>query len=86
MIEELNAKYHEIDTHLSDLQYGSFKIAVAFFGLDKAIELRRNSQMYTINLAMWSITTQKHLREVVKDDRDEEIEIIEHMKDKHIRQ
>jgi hypothetical protein len=85
MVEELNAKHHEIDAHLSDLQYGSFKIAVAFFGLDKAIELGRNSQTYTINPAMRSIATQKRLREVAKDDENEEVEIMEHVKDKRIR-
>ncbi|KAG1855817.1 hypothetical protein C8R48DRAFT_675151 [Suillus tomentosus] len=81
-VEELNAKYHEIDMHLFDFQYGSFKIAMAFFGLDKIIKLGRNLQTYTINPAMWSITTQKHLRKVAKDDEDEEVEIIEHVKDK----
>jgi hypothetical protein len=87
-VEELTAKYHEINTHLSDLQYGPFKIAVAFFGLDKAIELGRMSQTYTISPAMQSIASHKRLREVAKDeddDDDDEVEIIEHEKGKRAR-
>ncbi|KAG2358122.1 hypothetical protein BDR07DRAFT_1489883 [Suillus spraguei] len=87
--KKLNAKYHEINMHLSDLQYGPFKIAVTFFGLNKAIELGRTSQMYTIKPAMQSIATHKHLKEAAKEKEDEEdddeIEIIEHVKGKRAR-
>ncbi|KAG2351748.1 hypothetical protein BDR07DRAFT_1385393 [Suillus spraguei] len=89
MVEELNAKYHEINMHLSDLQYGPFKIAVTFFGLDKAIELGRTSQTYTIKPAMQSIATHKRLKEAAKEKEDEEddneIEIIKHVKGKRAR-
>ncbi|KAG2355344.1 hypothetical protein BDR07DRAFT_1542915 [Suillus spraguei] len=57
--EELVMKHSELMGHLEDRQYGPFKIAVAFFGLDKAVEIGATTGTYTNHPAMTSIAQKK---------------------------
>jgi hypothetical protein len=77
--EEVAVKHRELMGHLQDRQYGPFKIAVAFFGLEKAVELGINTGTYTNHPAMTSIIQKKMKRAMPEPDSDDdEVEIIEH--------
>ncbi|KAG1882289.1 uncharacterized protein F5891DRAFT_991348 [Suillus fuscotomentosus] len=80
--EELAAKHRELMGLLQDRQYGPFKIAVSFFGLDKAVEIGATTGTYTNHPAMSSIAIKK--RPAPAPDSDSEVEIIEH--EQHKRQ
>ncbi|KAG2346319.1 hypothetical protein BDR05DRAFT_997329 [Suillus weaverae] len=71
--EELAAKHRELMGLLQDRQYGPFKIAVSFFGLDKAVELGATTGTYTNHPAMSSIALKKR----PAFDSDSEVEIVE---------
>ncbi|KAG1853395.1 hypothetical protein F4604DRAFT_1933291 [Suillus subluteus] len=73
--EAVAAKHREIRACLADRQYGPFRLAVMFFGVEKAVSLGRTSQTYTINPAIASIKTNK--RELKDDSDSDEVEIIE---------
>ncbi|KAG1811023.1 hypothetical protein EV424DRAFT_1542652 [Suillus variegatus] len=73
--EDITAKHREIHACLADRQYGPFRIAVILFGIDKAVNLGRTSQTYTINPAIASIRVNKHLLKADSDD--DEVEIVE---------
>ncbi|KAG1769738.1 hypothetical protein EV702DRAFT_1049616 [Suillus placidus] len=73
--EAITAKHQEITACLADRQYGPFRLAVMFFGVDKAVSLGRTSQTYTINPAIASIKPNKRM---LKDDSEsDEVEIVE---------
>ncbi|KAG1720751.1 hypothetical protein EDB19DRAFT_1835830 [Suillus lakei] len=73
--EAIAAKHREITACLADRQYGPFRLAIMFFGVDKAVSLGRTSQTYTINPAIASIKANKR---VLNDDSDsEDVEIVE---------
>ncbi|KAG2365886.1 hypothetical protein BDR07DRAFT_1373987 [Suillus spraguei] len=72
--EDLTVKHREISACLADRQYGPFRIAVILFGIDKAVSLGRTSQTYTINPAIASIKTDKHMS---RADSEDEVEIVE---------
>ncbi|KAG2133225.1 uncharacterized protein EDB93DRAFT_1255000 [Suillus bovinus] len=78
--EELSAKYKEIMACLQDRQYGPFKIAVMFFGLDKAVELGTTTGTYTNHPSMSSIALKK--RPAPHPESDSEVEVIEHVQHK----
>ncbi|KAG2045632.1 hypothetical protein BDR06DRAFT_1015455, partial [Suillus hirtellus] len=82
--EELTAKYKELMGLLQDRQYGPFKIAVSFFGLDKAVDIGATTGTYTNHPAMTSIALKK--RPAPDTDSDSEVEIIEHVQHKRHRQ
>ncbi|KAG2127667.1 hypothetical protein DEU56DRAFT_758552 [Suillus clintonianus] len=71
--EEINTKHKELMGLLQDCQYGPFKIAVAFFGLDKAVELGMTTGTYTNHPAMSLIALKKRLQPA----SDSEVEIVE---------
>jgi hypothetical protein len=81
--DELGAKNNELMGFLQDRQYGPFKIAVAFFGLDKAVEVGSRTGTYTNHPAMTSIALKK--RPAPEPDSDSEVEIIEHVQHKRHR-
>ncbi|KAG2029472.1 hypothetical protein BDR03DRAFT_987731 [Suillus americanus] len=76
--EEVAAKHQELMGHLQDRQYGPFKIAVAFFGLEKAVEIGVTTGTYTTHPAMSAIASTKKKRMMPEPDSDDEVEIIEH--------
>jgi hypothetical protein len=78
--EELAAKHRELMGFLQDRQYGPFKIAVAFFGLDKAVELGATTGTYTNHPAMSSIALKK--RPAPDSDSDSDVEIVEEVPQK----
>lgn len=82
--EELAAKYKELMGLLQDRQYGPFKIAVSFFGLDKAVDIGATTGTYTNHPAMTLIALNK--RPAPDADSDSEVEIIEHAQHKRHRQ
>jgi hypothetical protein len=73
--EELAAKHRELMGFLQDRQYGPFKIAVALFGLDKAVDVGLTTGTYTNHPAMSSIALKK--RPAPECDSDSEVEIVE---------
>ncbi|KAG2029044.1 hypothetical protein BDR03DRAFT_1018980 [Suillus americanus] len=73
--EDITVKHREISACLADRQYGPFRIAVMLFGIDKAVNLGRTSQTYTINPAIASIRAKKHMLKVDSDD--DEVEIVQ---------
>ncbi|KAG2063361.1 hypothetical protein BDR04DRAFT_1163843 [Suillus decipiens] len=81
--EELAAKHRELMGFLQDRQYGPFKIAVAFFGLSKAVELGVATGTYTNHPAMSSIALKK--RPSPEPDSDSEVEIVEELTHKRQR-
>ncbi|KAG2053959.1 hypothetical protein BDR06DRAFT_971875 [Suillus hirtellus] len=82
--EKLTVKYKELMGLLQDHQYRPFKIAVSFFGLNKAVDIGATTGTYTNHLAMTSITLKK--RPAPDTDFDSEVKIIEHVQHKQHRQ
>jgi hypothetical protein len=82
--EELSSKHQELMGLLRDPQYGPFKIAVSFFGLDKAEELGASTGTYTNHPSMASIAIKKRpLPDTDDDDDDDEVDILEHKRARH---
>ncbi|KAG1758543.1 hypothetical protein EDD22DRAFT_997786 [Suillus occidentalis] len=81
--EDLAAKHRELMGFLQDRQYGPFKIAVAFFGLDKAVELGATTGTYTNHPAMSAIALQK--RPAPEPESDSDVEIVEEVPKKRQR-
>jgi hypothetical protein len=71
--DELAAKHRELTGFLQDRQYGPFKIAVAFLGLDKAVELGATTGTYNNHPAMSSIALKKRPAQELESDSDVEI-------------
>jgi len=70
--DEVAVIHRQLLAHLNDRQYGPFRIAVAFFGLDKAVEMGRATSTYTIHPAMASISinNKRERQPDVSDDDD----------------
>ncbi|KAG1849284.1 hypothetical protein DFJ58DRAFT_729576 [Suillus subalutaceus] len=82
--EDITVKHREISACLADRHYGPFHIAVMLFGIDKAVNLGRTSQTYTINPAIASIRAKKHMLKVDSDDDKVEIVQVKTVKFAHL--